>query len=189
MLDIKRIFFRLFGVLLYDDKNYTMRVLRTVGCFIEWKWKFLLLFRESHKPEGNTWWLPAWKVEGNETDIEAIMREVQEETWYTTPFHTYEYLKTYEFRFLEYGVVFPVFRLVLEKKISVTLDMTSHSAWKFVTPHAALNLRLIHGIDRVIRETYGIDDVSTRYSLSHTENIHSVSESSEMFPNRDKKER
>lgn len=33
----KRIFFRLFGVLLYDDKNYTMRVLRTVGCFIEWK--------------------------------------------------------------------------------------------------------------------------------------------------------
>ena len=37
MLDIKRIFFRLFGVLLYDDKNYTMRVLRTVGCFIEWK--------------------------------------------------------------------------------------------------------------------------------------------------------
>ncbi|MDR3558310.1 MAG: NUDIX domain-containing protein [Candidatus Pacebacteria bacterium] len=50
-----------------------------VSCFIEHDSKILLLHRQDHKPQGNTWGVPAGKVDKGETLTNAILREIKEE--------------------------------------------------------------------------------------------------------------
>jgi len=52
-----------------------------VSCFVEYQNEFLLLLRQDHKNEPNTYGMPAWKVEKWETIDEAIKRELYQETW------------------------------------------------------------------------------------------------------------
>lgn len=79
--------------------------MKIVGCFLEYNGKFLILLRQSHKPNGNTWGLPAGKVEENENERDAVVREVYEETGYK--------LKDRDLHILE------VLRLIM--KINMTL--------------------------------------------------------------------
>jgi acetyl-CoA carboxylase carboxyl transferase subunit beta len=71
--------------------------MRVVGCFLEFENKFVVLLRHSHKPEGNTWALPGGKVEPGETDEQAVIRELYEETAYKA--QTDELQKLGEYRF------------------------------------------------------------------------------------------
>ncbi len=50
------------------------------ACYVEWEGKYLLLKRSLHSPQGNTWGLPAGKLERGETPRQAVFREVHEET-------------------------------------------------------------------------------------------------------------
>jgi len=50
------------------------------GCFCECQNKFLLLKRHPLSPQGNTWGIPAGKLEKGETPQQAAIRETQEET-------------------------------------------------------------------------------------------------------------
>jgi 8-oxo-dGTP pyrophosphatase MutT (NUDIX family) len=61
-----------------DDFNKENDV---VGCYIEVDGEILLLQRQGNKKFPNTWQLPAGKVEKDEGLVEAIIREVFEETY------------------------------------------------------------------------------------------------------------
>ena len=54
-----------------------------VGCFIEHDGKILLVKRHKAKESGDKWSCPSGKVDSGETEIEAIIREVFEETGIT----------------------------------------------------------------------------------------------------------
>ncbi|MGH7203071.1 MAG: NUDIX hydrolase [Candidatus Levyibacteriota bacterium] len=51
-----------------------------VSCFCMKEDALLLLHRQNHKPQGNTWGIPAGKVDGEERLDNAIQRELKEET-------------------------------------------------------------------------------------------------------------
>lgn len=51
-----------------------------VSCFVEWQDKILLLHRQEHKPQPDTWGVPAGKLEGDEDSLQAMVRELREET-------------------------------------------------------------------------------------------------------------
>ncbi len=51
-----------------------------IGCFVEHDGKFLLLCRHPHKANGGKWGLPAGKMDTDESAIQAVLRETQEET-------------------------------------------------------------------------------------------------------------
>lgn len=51
-----------------------------VSCFVEHDGHILLLQRQSHKPQPNTYGVPAGKVDDQEDIHQAIKREVGEET-------------------------------------------------------------------------------------------------------------
>jgi len=50
--------------------------MRVVGCFLEYNDKFVIVLRHAHKPDGNTWGLPSGKIEQDENDTEAVLREI-----------------------------------------------------------------------------------------------------------------
>ena len=53
---------------------------QVAGCFCNADGRFLLLKRHNDKPQGGTWCLPAGKMEHGESPIDAVQREVREET-------------------------------------------------------------------------------------------------------------
>lgn len=50
-----------------------------VSCFVRCDDRILLLHRQDHKPEGNSWGVPAGKVDQDESIHDAMVRELQEE--------------------------------------------------------------------------------------------------------------
>lgn len=80
--------------MLFICYSYIMRV---VGCFLEYNDKFVILLRQKHKPDGDTWGLPGGKVEQGEDDVEAIIRELEEETGYKATQNQVELLGNFNF--------------------------------------------------------------------------------------------
>jgi len=61
-----------------EPENFISRF-EIVSCYVEHDGKILILHRQNHKPQGNTWGLPAGKIDDNEDKIEAMLREIFEE--------------------------------------------------------------------------------------------------------------
>lgn len=51
-----------------------------VSCYVEYDGKILLLHRHAHKLEGNRWGVPAGKIASGESELDAMVREIEEET-------------------------------------------------------------------------------------------------------------
>jgi 8-oxo-dGTP pyrophosphatase MutT (NUDIX family) len=77
------VFLLLFSKLdmLYKTKpeNFNPKLI-VVSAFLQYRGKFLLLKRNDSKPEGNTWGMPAGKIDKSESIYEGVIREVHEET-------------------------------------------------------------------------------------------------------------
>src|SRR3974390_1577952 len=103
-----------------------MSQLRTAGCFIEYNGKFIILHRHPDTSQGDTWGLPAGTVESGESDQEAILREILEETGYQASPKDLEFLGEQLFQFQDLELSFPTFRIKLEEPIEVRLDACEH---------------------------------------------------------------
>lgn len=127
--------------------------MRVVGCFLEYNDQFVLLRRLSHKPDGNSWGLPAGKVEPGETDEIAIIRELLEETGYRASHSQLELLDEHRF-LMPSGTAndFVSYRIRLTQPHKITLEKNSHSAFKWVSPEEAYEMDdLIFGLPEVFR--------------------------------------
>ena len=127
--------------------------MRVVGCFLEYDGKFVLLRRHSHKPDGDSWGLPAGKVNPGETDEDAVIRELFEETGYQATPDQLERLDEHPFH-MPSGTVndFVSFRVSLVDPHEVVREEASHSAHKWVTPQEAYSMNdLIFGLPEVFR--------------------------------------
>jgi len=136
-----------------------MRKLRTVGCFLEYDGRFVILLRHPEKSQGGTWGLPAGKVNPGETDEDAILREVYEETGYSSSPKQLEFLGNYIFSFPELELTFPTFRIRLRGPIKIKHNSYEHKTFKWVTPKECYSIpNLIHGLhDLLIRIGYVSD--------------------------------
>lgn len=127
--------------------------MRVVGCFLEYDGKFILLHRLPHKADGNTWGLPGGKVEDGESDIEAIQRELFEETGYQASVEEIEVLSTDDFISPRGDTVTYIsHRVKLNNPHSITLEESAHSAYRWVTIEEADSMdNLIHGLHDLFR--------------------------------------
>ncbi len=128
--------------------------LRVVGCFLEYKNTFLILLRHSQKPDGNTWGLPAGKVDPNETDEAAVLREVEEETGYKAQKNDLKMLGDYVFEFPDLALEFPTYSLKLAKPFMAQYRKDEHTEARWVTPEECYAMsNLIRGFHDLLRRT------------------------------------
>jgi 8-oxo-dGTP pyrophosphatase MutT (NUDIX family) len=127
--------------------------MRVVGCFLEYDRKFVLVHRLPHKPDGDTWGLPSGKVEVNESDLDALRRELHEETGYKVQNEEIELLGEHDFVSPRGDTVTYVsYRVKLTKPHKVIVEEAAHSEYKWVSAEEAdARDDLIHGLHELFR--------------------------------------
>lgn len=124
-----------------------------VSCFVEQEGRILLLHRQDHKTEGNTWGVPAGKVEAHETLLEAITREVREETGFTIN-NKISYYNEVFIKYPEYDFVYHIFYMTQNGKKEVQLNHKEHKDFKWATPKDALEMDLTMDLGSCINLFY-----------------------------------
>jgi len=128
--------------------------LDVVSCFLEHDGEFLLLHRQDNIPQGDTWGVPAGKKKAQETPLQAMRRELEEETGITTEEGVFGYFREVYVKYPEFDFVFHIFYLRLTEKPEIRLNPSEHKAFVWVRPHEALRMKLIPDEDCVIKLFY-----------------------------------
>ena len=124
--------------------------------YVEYNDLILLLHRQKNKPQGNKWGIPGGKVEKNETPLQAIIREVKEETGYDISKQPIETLQTV---YIEYNekdhFVYHMFRTKLQEDPgAVKINFDEHKGFTWVTPADGLTMDLLQDEDPCVRLVY-----------------------------------
>ena len=129
-----------------------------VSVFIEHEGKILLMHRQDHKPQGNTWAMLAGKVDKGDKDlIDALVREVKEEIGLMIKKEDCRYFDGYYSRYPEFDYIYHVYHLLLKEKPIINLNLKEDKDHKWITPVDALKLNLIQDEDMCIKWFYNID--------------------------------
>lgn len=110
-----------------------LKYMKIAACFLEYDHKFLILLRQSQKPNCNTWGLPAGKIEPGESSKDAAIRELYEETGYRASDQDLEHLA--DLTFGDDGNKYDItaFRIRLNKQVDVVVDKSTHSDYQWIT--------------------------------------------------------
>ncbi|MFA7245326.1 MAG: NUDIX hydrolase [Candidatus Magasanikbacteria bacterium] len=127
-----------------------------VSCFVDYEGKILLLHRQDHKPEGNTWGVPAGKVDEGEKILDTIVREIREETGLEIPSSKISYFGKVYVKFPNYDFVYHMFDTKLTIKPQITINNTEHKDYKWISISEALEMPLIQDLDDCIKLFYKI---------------------------------
>ncbi len=134
-----------------DDFNPIFDV---VGCFLESKGRFLLLHRSDKEAQGNTWCIPAGKVEKGEALAAAMSRELFEETGISVPETGLSFWGETFVKYPEFDFRYCIYSAPLQSGNEVKLDHREHKDFKWVTPEEAFALPLIMDEDTAIKLFY-----------------------------------
>ena len=127
-----------------------------VSVFIEHGEEVLLLHRQDHKPQGNTWAMVAGKVDEGEDLLAAMVREVEEEIGLKTNLENYKYFEGYYVRYPGYDYIYHVYHLPFEDRPEINLNTKEHKDHIWIKPEEALKLDLIQDEDTCIKWFYKI---------------------------------
>jgi 8-oxo-dGTP pyrophosphatase MutT (NUDIX family) len=147
------------GIYLEKPADFHQKAAIVGCCFLHYQDKILLLHRQDAKPEGNRWGIPGGKLHSNEQIIDAIAREVYEETGFTLDpkkMHPIGklYIRVPNFDF-EYHMV--RYMEPIEHPGDVKINFKEHKGFTWVTPQDALKLPLITDEDTCFEIVFGLD--------------------------------
>ncbi len=125
-----------------------------VSCFVEYNGEILLLYRQDHKPEGNTWGVPAGKVDSGEHILETMVRETQEETGFILPPRQLSYFGKIYVKYPDYDFIYHIYQTKLDQRQKVAINHKEHKDFKWISPENALNMPLIQDLDACIKLFY-----------------------------------
>ncbi|NUJ98179.1 NUDIX hydrolase [Candidatus Gracilibacteria bacterium] len=131
-----------------QDFNPKMEV---SSCLIKCKDEYLFLLRHPNKPQGNTWGLPAGKLENNEDMFLACKRETFEETGFSLERENIKFYKSFPIRYKEYDFWYHTFLYEIDEKFDVKIDPVSHTDFIWLSLDEMIQKdNLIHDLDGVI---------------------------------------
>ncbi len=114
------------------------------GCYLWCQKKLLLVKRHENKPQGGTWGVPAGKLEGAESPVECVIRELKEEVSIDVGNDLLDIGRLY----VRLGDLSYIFHMFLKKcdcfpEIKLLFDENVEARW--VTLEEALDMPLIKG--------------------------------------------
>ena len=122
-----------------------------VGCLFEYKGKILLLQRREDKSQGGKWGMPAGKINIGEEKLEALAREINEETGNLIDPKNFIFLKSFYVNHFD-DFIFYMYTLPLKKLIQVKLNPEEHVDYKWITPEESLKLDFVEDFDESLKE-------------------------------------
>lgn len=133
--------------------------IEVAAIYIEYKEMILLLHRQEEKSQGNRWGIPGGKVDKNETPLQALIREVKEETGFDISNQAIEFLKTVYVEHNEKDhLIYHMFRTKLQQDPwAVKINFSEHKGFTWVTPADGLKMHLIQDEDPCIRLVYPLN--------------------------------
>lgn len=138
------------------QKDFNKKV-DVVVCYLMHDDKFLVLHRQDHKPQGNTWCVPGGKVDSDDVDAtHALSREISEEIGITINPQDFTFFETYYVKYPEYDFVYHAYSYKLKELPVLNVASHEHKDHKWVTPEEALKLDLIPGEDVCIKDFFKI---------------------------------
>jgi 8-oxo-dGTP pyrophosphatase MutT (NUDIX family) len=141
--------------MIIKDTNYKPKK-DIVACHIICADKVLFLLRNKNKPQGGTYGVPAGKVQKNELKIDAIIREIREETGIEVKNKDLDFQKTFKVSYKEYDFEFHLYHLYLKDKPKVHINEDEHTSYLWKTPSEAMKLPLIEDEDLVLMEIFNL---------------------------------
>ena len=138
-----------------EPANFNSRF-EVVSCYLENDGEILILHRQDHKPEGNTWGLPAGKIDAGENEFDAVTREILEETGLEIELGDLEYLEKLYVVYPTYQFIFHMFKVTLEEKPVIKISDGEHKAYKWLKPEEVLKLDLIPDFDECLKISYNL---------------------------------
>lgn len=120
--------------------------LDVVACYLKYGDTFLLLKRNSNKKHGNTWGLAAGKVEAGETLLEAVIREVKEETGCDISSLETKSLPSLLVENNDINFNYHYFMVTLHSVPTILLSEKEHQEYKWVTLKESFEMELIHDL-------------------------------------------
>ena len=129
-------------------------IFEIVSCFVESQNKILLLHRQDHKPGGNTWGVPAGKVEIDENKDDTIIREINEETGIILNKQQLDYFNQVYVKYDTYDFKYHIYSTKLNTLPEILIRNDEHKDYKWQQPKQALNMNLIQDLDNCIKLFY-----------------------------------
>lgn len=136
-------------------KNFKPKF-EAVGIFIQCNGEIVLLHRQNHKPQGNTWGIPSGKVNTGEHPKTTVLRETKEETGLAIYGGAVKFFKTVFVKSVDYEFIYHLYCVTLNNKSSIKINNSEHKAAKWILPFDALNLPFIEDLDGCIKLFFGI---------------------------------
>ena len=132
-----------YQIFLEPPVNFVPKMI-VVGCMVECDGRMLFLKRSSQSHQGGTFSIPGGKLEPGETPLQAVSRELFEETHIQLEKSALTYAGVFFQKIPFIDFVFHLFRVELESFPKITLSH-EHSDYMWVTYDEALLLPLIAG--------------------------------------------
>jgi len=122
-------------------------------CFCENDGKYLMLKRNSDKMEGGKWGPPGGKLGSKETSLDAIQREVEEETGLYFPKSAFVFYADYYVKYPDTDFVCSVFSVETED-MEIRLNTDEHNDFQWIKPLDSLKLEQVLEQDAVVKDYF-----------------------------------
>jgi 8-oxo-dGTP diphosphatase len=142
-------------IFIAKPKDFNPR-LEAVGCFVQCDGEIILLHRQDHKPQGNTWGIPSGKIDEGEDAKTTMLRELKEETEIKIPENEMLLFKTIFVKYKAYDFIYHIFYTTINNKQKIKRKNDEHKDARWITPKNALQLPLIEDLDGCIKLFFNI---------------------------------
>ena len=127
-----------------------------VGCYVMHDDKLVLLQRQPHKSNGEKLGLPAGKVDAGETIVQAMCREIHEETGLVVSADQLTFIGSVCVRNEGHDLGYHMFITTFSEQPNIVINPKEHQRFIWATPQEALTLNLIHYLDECIKSYFQI---------------------------------
>ncbi len=149
------------GIYLEKPDNFNPKAAIIGCCYLHYQDKILLLHRQDASAEGNHWGIPGGKLHKGEPLIDAIIREVFEETGFVLDKEKVHYIgkvfikvPSFDFEYHMIDYLEPI-----KSPGDVKINFKEHKGFTWVTPKDALRMDLITDEDTCFEIVFGLDRV------------------------------